>query len=105
MRGDPHAPSGEVLPAMEGQGPLLGLSKMRFDGIRRRGSRVRHLDGVELLESVSDEVPLRCEGLRCEFSRVPPASGPRDRPDLALLRDAQILARAACELLPSRLHP
>src|SRR5437867_9342417 len=105
MRGDPHAPSGEVLPAMEGQGPLLGLSKMRFDGIRRRGSRVRHLDGLQLLEPVSDEVPLRFEVFRGEFSRVPPASGPRDRPDLALLHDAQVLARAAVETLPSRLHP
>src|SRR5438034_7914848 len=105
MRGDPHAASGEVLPTMEGQGPLLELSEVRFEGIRRRGSRVRHLDGLELLESVSDEVPIRCKVFRGQFSRVPPAPGPRNRPDLALLHDAQILARAAVEDLPSRLHP
>src|SRR5437762_13464129 len=104
MRGDPHAASGEVLPTMEGQGPLLELSEVRFEGIRRRGSRVRHLDGLELLESVADEVPLIGEGFRCEFSRVPPGSGPRDRPDLALLHDAQVLARGAFDPLPSRLH-
>src|SRR5207237_9731477 len=94
MRGDPHASAGEILPTVERQGPLLELSGMRFDGIRRRGSRVRHLDGLELLEPVSDEVPLRCEVFRCEFSDIPPTSVPRDPPALVLLHDAHAPARA-----------
>src|SRR2546426_236104 len=104
VRRDARATSGEILPTVEGSGAVREMPEVQFQGVRRRGPRVRHLDGLERVEPLPHPIPHGPGLLRRELSHLASAPGPRDRPDVALLHDAQIMARAEVEAVPSRLH-
>src|SRR5207244_11364616 len=105
MRRDARAASGEILPAVEGSRAVLEMPDVQLQGVRRRAARVRYLDGLQRVESLPHAVPHGPGLLRGELPPVASAAGPRDRPDLALLHDAQVMARAEVEAVPSGLHP
>src|SRR2546428_9320951 len=105
MRRDARAASGKILPAMEGSRAVREVPEVQLQGVRRRGARLRHLDGLERLESLPHAVPHGPGLLRRELPPLASAARPRDRPDVALLHDAQVMARAAVEAVPSGLHP
>src|SRR2546426_4673412 len=105
MRRDARAASGKILPAVEGSRTVLEMPEVRLQGVRRRGARLRHLDGLERVESLPHAISHRPGLLRRELPPLAPATGPRDRPDVALLHDAKVMARAAVEAVPPRLHP
>src|SRR2546428_10351673 len=105
MRRDARAASGKILPAMEGSRTVLEMPEVRLQGVRRRGARLRHLDGLQRVESLPHPVSQGPGLLRRELPSVASAARPRDRPDVALLHDAQVMARAAVESLPPRLYP
>src|SRR5947199_9195108 len=105
MRRDARAASGEVLPAVEGSGAVREVPAVQFQRVRRRGARVRHLDGFERLEPLLHSLPRR-PGLLCgELSPVASAAGPRDRPGVALLHDAQFVPRTEVEAVPTGVYP
>src|SRR5207244_12372720 len=97
--------SGEILPAVEGSRAVLEMPEVQLQGVRRRAARLRYLDGLQRVESLPHAVPHGPGLLRRELPPLASAAGPRDRPDLALLHDAQVMARAAVEAVPPRLHP
>src|SRR5439155_18281348 len=94
MRRDARAASGEILPAVEGPSAVREMPEVQLEGVRRRGARLRHVDGLERVESLPHSVSHGPGLLRRELPALASAAGPRDRPDLALLHDAQVMARA-----------
>src|SRR6266581_1319809 len=100
MRRDARPASGEILPAVEGPRAVYAVPEVRLQGVRRRAARVRHLDGLEPLPHPVSHGP---GVLRRELPALAPATGPRNRPDVALLHDAQVMARAKVEAVPTRL--
>src|SRR3989475_11331866 len=104
MRRDARAASGKILPAMEGSRTVREVPEVQLQGVRRRGARLRHLDGLERLESLPHAISHGPGLLRRELPPLAPATGPRDRPDVALLHDAKVMAPAAVEAAPPRLY-
>src|SRR5256885_17175158 len=102
---DARAADGKILPAMEGSRTVLEMPEVRLQGVRRLGARLRPLDGLQRVESLPHPVSQGPGLLRRELPSVASAARPRDRPDVALLHDAQVMARAAVEAVPPRLHP
>src|SRR2546421_413671 len=94
MRRDARAASGEILPAVEGPRAVREMPEVQLQRVRRRAARLRHLDGLQRVESLPHAVPHGPGLLRRELPPLAPAAGPRNRPDLALLHDAQVMARA-----------
>src|SRR5438094_636318 len=82
VRRDARPASGEILPAVEGSRAVLEMPEVQLQGVRRRGARLRHLDGFQRVESLPHSVPNRPEVLRRKLPRLASAAGPRDRPDL-----------------------
>src|SRR3989449_4565340 len=105
VRGDPRAASGEILPTMEGSRAVREMPEVQLQGVRRRGPGVRHLDGLERFEPVPHPVPDGPGLLRRELPPFASAARPGNRPDVALLHDAQVMARAEVEAVPPRVHP
>src|SRR3989442_6687340 len=81
------------------------MPEVQLQGVRRRGARVRHLDGFERVEPLPHALPYGPGLLRRELPSIASAPGPRDRPDVAVLYDAQVMARAEVEAVPARVHP
>src|SRR5213594_825040 len=102
MRRDARPASGEILPAVEGPRAVLEMPEVQLQGVRRRAARLRHVDGLERVESLPHTVSHGPGLLRRELPALASAAGPRNRPDLALLHDAQVMARAEVEAVPPR---
>src|SRR5207244_12760338 len=90
--GDPRAASREILSPMEGPRAVHEVPEVQLEGLRRGGARVRHLDGLERFESLPHPVPHGPQLLRCELPRLAAAARPGDRPAVALLPDAHVIA-------------
>src|SRR2546426_3595061 len=104
MRRDSRCDPGETQPTCEGSCASREMPEVQLEGVRRRGARLRHLDGLERVEPLPHPIPHGPGLLRRELSHLSSPPGPRDRPDVALLHNAQIMARAEVEAVPSRLH-
>src|SRR2546425_11798949 len=81
------------------------MPEVQLQGVRRRGARVRHLDGFERVEPLPHALPYGPGLLRRELPSIASAPGPRDRPDVVVLYDAQVLARAGVQAAPPPAPP
>src|SRR2546428_11637704 len=91
-----------MIPAMVGDRTVREVPEVQLQVVRRRGARLRHLDGLEQLKSLPHAISHGPGLLRRELPPLASAARPRDRPDVALLHDAQVMARAAVAGPPSR---
>src|SRR5206468_6037870 len=69
LRRDARPASGEILSAVEGSRAVLEMPEVQLQGVRRRAARLRHLDGLQRVESLPHTVS-HGPGLRSEERRV-----------------------------------
>src|SRR5207247_4461482 len=91
MRRDARPASGEILSAVEGSRAVLEMPEVQLQGVRRRAARLRHLDGLQRVESLPHTVPHGPGLLRRELPPVAPAAGPRGGPHLTCLDAPQLM--------------